>query len=633
MNYRQYILCFLLISFSTVVYGQKEKAKSYKNKRQTSQMLLEEARAIKEKSPTKAIELVEQAITQSRAQKRGGVEGEAYILLGSIYEQIKQNDLALQRYQQALSFLNEKVDRGSIAAVYERIGQLYLSKGEDKKAKSNFSLCLDFSDNKSLSLKCEEGLADVQLFRKDTKTLDSQLDSLSQKYKLDSIDIARMEARRSQSYVQQKEFSKASESYNNSINSLPQSQQIEQKDFDQIQKAQDELLNSNDLSNSEKIELRSNIASNTKRNFSNDVQVLENLKIADLYESDRKFSDAEKYINFSKDLIKPETDAAVAAEVFKKSSQFNQRQGKVDAALDDLESYIASKEKAIQKLEDDLKEQVDIVKGQQQIDLLQRDYDLEEKDKELMQSQLQTQKIIIGLLSLVLLASLVFFYFLYKNVKAKRKANQRLLLKSLRTQMNPHFIFNALNSVNNFIAKNDEKSANKFLSEFSKLMRKVLDYSQQDFISFEEEIELNELYLKLEHFRFRDKFDYVFQNDAEQIGYNLEVPPMLIQPFIENAVWHGLRYKTEKGRLEVRITENLGKLVISVQDNGIGREKSKLLKTKNQKKYKSTGLENVSKRIALINEIYNKNYEIKVSDFDSNSEDVGTVVEIQIPII
>ncbi|MFT7606743.1 MAG: two-component system LytT family sensor kinase, partial [Saprospiraceae bacterium] len=486
--------------------------------------------------------------------------------------------------------------------------------------------------NKILSLKCEEGLADVRLLQKDTRLLDSQLDSLGQKYQLDSMDVARVEARRSQNYIQQNEYSKASESYTDAINSLPQSQQVKQEDFAQIQKAQDELLQNNDLSNAEKIDIRSNIASNSKLNFSNDVQVLENLKIADLYESDRKFADAEKYINFSKKLINPTTDAAVAAEVFKKSSQFNQRQGKVDAALDDLELYISSKEQAIQELENDLKEQVDIVKGQQQIDLLQRDYDLEEKDKELLQSQLQTQKIIIGLLSLVLLASLVFFYFLYKNVKAKRKANQSLLLKSLRTQMNPHFIFNALNSVNNFIAKNDEKAANKFLSSFSKLMRKVLDYSQKDFITFEEEIELNELYLKLEHFRFRDKFDYTFRNDAEQDGYNLEVPPMLIQPFIENAVWHGLRYKSAKGKLDVTVTKDAGKLIIRVKDNGIGREKSRELKTKNQMKYKSTGLENVSKRIALINEIYNKNYEINVSDLDDNAEDKGTVVEIKIPV-
>jgi len=197
--------------------------------------------------------------------------------------------------------------------------------------------------------------------------------------------------------------------------------------------------------------------------------------------------------------------------------------------------------------------------------------------------------------------------------------------------MNPHFIFNALNSVNNFIAKNDEKAANKFLSEFSRLMRKVLDYSQKDFISFEEEIELNELYLKLEHFRFRDKFEYQFEKNTDVNLYDLEVPPMLIQPFIENAVWHGLRYKEGKGHLKISIDEVGNELLVKIQDDGIGRRKSKELKTKNQKIYKSTGLENVSKRVALINEIYGKNYTIEVSDFDKSVEETGTLVEIRIP--
>ena len=169
-------------------------------------------------------------------------------------------------------------------------------------------------------------------------------------------------------------------------------------------------------------------------------------------------------------------------------------------------------------------------------------------------------------------------------MKAKRTANQLLLIKSLRTQMNPHFIFNALNSVNNFIAKNDEKAANKFLSEFSQLMRKVLDYSQKDFISFEEELELNQLYLKLEHFRFRDKFDYQFENNIEQAVYDLEVPPMLIQPFIENAVWHGLRYKEVHGKLNVAIDQVKNNIVVSIKDDGIGRKKIKKLKNNKSKK-------------------------------------------------
>ena len=198
--------------------------------------------------------------------------------------------------------------------------------------------------------------------------------------------------------------------------------------------------------------------------------------------------------------------------------------------------------------------------------------------------------------------------------------------------MNPHFIFNALNSVNNFIAKNDEKAANKFLADFSRLMRKVLDHSQKDFISFDEEIELNELYLRLEHFRFRDKFDYSFKNDLAEKGLDLEVPPMLIQPFIENAVWHGLRYKEGKGQLDVRISAENGIHTVTIQDNGIGRSKSQALKTVNQKIYKSTGLENIERRVALINQLYQKNYAIEVTDLDPGAEETGTLVKIRIKV-
>ena len=106
---------------------------------------------------------------------------------------------------------------------------------------------------------------------------------------------------------------------------------------------------------------------------------------------------------------------------------------------------------------------------------------------------------------------LITAFFMYKYIKQQRLANNLLALKSLRSQMNPHFIFNALNSVNSFIASNDERTANKYLSDFSHLMRAVLENSEEDFIPLQKEIELLDLYTKLEHFRFQDKFDYVLQ--------------------------------------------------------------------------------------------------------------------------
>ncbi len=122
--------------------------------------------------------------------------------------------------------------------------------------------------------------------------------------------------------------------------------------------------------------------------------------------------------------------------------------------------------------------------------------------------------------------------------------------------MNPHFIFNTLNSVNNFISKNDERSANRYISDFSKLMRKVLELAQEDLISLEQEIEMLSLYLKLEHLRFKDKFEYKINVEELMDTSDILIPPMLVQPFIENAIWHGLRYKESNGKLFVNVSNH-----------------------------------------------------------------------------
>jgi Histidine kinase/Tetratricopeptide repeat len=636
ISIKKYFVLFGLLLGSCLLMAQKEGYTDFKRGQQKSATeLIQEAKAIKHKEPTQAIKLVDEAISLLRQNKdkkksRGSSaeEADAFVLLGSIYEQINQQELALERYRQALLLVDKKAPQQK-ADILERMGYLYLALGNGTAAEKAYQDCINSSNNKTLTLRCEEGLADVKLFKQDAAGLDAQLESIESNYQLDSVVLAKNEARRAQNYAQQNDYDRAASSFQNSVNILPDNNKLSKEEAAPFEQAKQKILSNEKADAQDEIDIRSSV--NTKASFSNEALVLENLKIAELYESEKNYSVAEKYVVAAKDLIDANTDAGVAADVFKMSSELQQRKGKTELALNDLEKYIEAKENAILRLEEDLKEQVEIVKGQQQIDIQQLDYDLEEKDRELLASRLRTQQIITGLLSLVLLASVVYFYFLYKNVKEKRKANQLLLLKSLRAQMNPHFIFNALNSVNNFIAKNDEKAANKFLSDFSTLMRKVLDYSQKDFITLEEELELNELYLKLEHFRFRDKFDYTFDNQLGHQYEHLPVPPMFIQPFIENAIWHGLRYKESKGKLLVSIQKQAEFLLVQIKDDGIGRERSKALKTENQKKYKSTGIENVSRSMALINDIYGKQYEVLVSDVPA-SEGTGTVVNIRIPI-
>jgi LytS/YehU family sensor histidine kinase len=156
-------------------------------------------------------------------------------------------------------------------------------------------------------------------------------------------------------------------------------------------------------------------------------------------------------------------------------------------------------------------------------------------------------------------------------------------------------------------------------------MRAVLENSEEDFISLEKEIKLLELYIKLEHFRFKDKFDYTL-NVSEDIRLSkFVIPPMLLQPYIENAVWHGLRYKEDKGWLEINFEQLDSETIkISIIDNGIGRKKSIEFKTENQKKQNSKGMGNIQKRILILNEMYKDKIDVTIENVFENGE--GTMV-------
>ena len=157
-------------------------------------------------------------------------------------------------------------------------------------------------------------------------------------------------------------------------------------------------------------------------------------------------------------------------------------------------------------------------------------------------------------------------------------------------------------------------------------MRAVLENSEEDFIPLEKEIELLQLYTKLEHFRFQDKFDYAINVDEQIEIEDFVIPPMLLQPYIENAVWHGLRYKKTKGYLDISIMQFKEDVItITITDDGIGRKKSRTLKTKNQQKQNSKGMSNIKKRVSILNAMYKDKVDVGVSDF-KNEEDTGTKV-------
>jgi len=343
------------------------------------------------------------------------------------------------------------------------------------------------------------------------------------------------------------------------------------------------------------------------------------------------------------------TDANKAVPYFQRSAQLTQNQpNKIEhiKAVESLsEAYERSGEykKALEKykeyigLVDSIKE-VDI-EGKLQNEILGNKYAVQEsRIKELLLKQIEKEeairsqrKTILGLIFGISAFS-VLTYFLVKNIRQKQRANTIIQLASLRSQMNPHFIFNSLNSVNGFISNNEERKANRYISDFSKLMRTVLNNSNNPTITLADEIKSLEIYMSLEHSRFEDKFDYEIAIDQELNSEEIEVPPMLIQPYIENAVWHGLRYREKKGFLSLHIAQKGSKLIATIEDNGIGRVQSEKLKTAHQQDYKSTGIANTKERIRLLNKLHGENFSVVITDLEINEVAQGTKVVIEMPL-
>lgn len=209
----------------------------------------------------------------------------------------------------------------------------------------------------------------------------------------------------------------------------------------------------------------------------------------------------------------------------------------------------------------------------------------------------------------------------------------QLEMKAMRAQMNPHFIFNSLNSIQKYLLQNDGLTASKYLSKFSKLIRLILESSNQQNIQLSDEIHLMELYIELESMRFNQQFDYFIKIDKQIQPETTIIPSMIIQPYIENAIWHGLLHKSSKGLLKLEFTlVSDNTILVTIEDNGIGRKKAIELNSKNLLKNKSYGMKITADRIAMINDLHESKTSIQIEDlYDLNGEASGTKILITIP--
>lgn len=221
-----------------------------------------------------------------------------------------------------------------------------------------------------------------------------------------------------------------------------------------------------------------------------------------------------------------------------------------------------------------------------------------------------------------------------KKLAELQQQKTELEMQALRAQMNPHFIFNSLNSINNFILENDRLMASEYLNKFSKLVRLILQNSQASLISLESELEALKLYLELEALRFNYHFAYRITVPKELDIEVLKVPPLIIQPYAENAIWHGLMQKENKGQLDIEISQENDHLFFKIADDGIGRKAATAAASKSATRHKSMGLKITADRITMLQSLNGKESPVTIIDLENpDGSGAGTEVLIKIPVM
>ncbi|WP_375238286.1 histidine kinase [Aurantibacter sp.] len=585
---------------------------------------LDSAKFYKTISAEKSAQFVVEGISYSKSVNDNA---RAFEILAETYMYWKQYDLAITNYRISLNNTNSNSVKLKLAQAYFLNNNLVKSLDVYNNVKS------EELSNWDLISK-NEGVADVYFKSNKIKEAlnlykKALVKASETKIKLKQIEL---NSKIAEVYKKMRAYSEAENYYNKALNLAGKESKkrlIEEKvkvaDFkNEINKYDDEIEARESI-------IKDVIIESPKMSFPNESALTlqkQNYKIGNAFYLKKEYNQAVPYLEKSIKIASDKEDLIVEKDATKKLSEVYSASKKYDKALETYKEYTNLVEALYIKKEQEISQAIRFSKRlaekQNRITSLETDRQLALSQVELTSEKTKRQQLVIYSLIGGLFLVLLLAYLMFKFIKQQRLANNLLALKSLRSQMNPHFIFNALNSVNSFIAVNDERTANKYLSDFSKLMRSVLENSEEDFIPLENEIDLIRRYTKLEHFRFQDKFDYTISVDEKITISDYKIPPMLLQPYIENAVWHGLRYKEEKGVLDINISlVKVSSIKITITDNGIGREQSKALKTNNQKKHNSKGLGNISKRVEILNNMYKDKISVSVLD---NPIETGTLV-------
>lgn len=343
----------------------------------------------------------------------------------------------------------------------------------------------------------------------------------------------------------------------------------------------------------------------------------------------------------------------ITGEQLKQQTLFSQQQQQ-SLLLKEKELALISKEKDLQELEyfktqaelqveqSKRKENEDqLTIAEQEKSLQKTKLDLQTTQLGLQNKELQAKKtqrniFIAGTIALLLLA-----FFIFRNYQNQQKANKlmkvaaekeriELQLQSLRAQLNPHFMFNSLNAIQELIVMEENEKSQSYLERFAKLLRMLLENANEPFIPLRKEVNFLELYLSLEKLRLPD-LEYSIEIDPQIDQQKAMTPNMMLQPYVENALWHGLQHKQGEKNLQLHIVRQNGSLTYEIKDNGVGRKKAEDLKSTYRKEHRSKGMELLSQRFNLLSKEYGQNIQTTITDLTNSGNATGTLVKITIP--
>jgi tetratricopeptide (TPR) repeat protein len=643
---------YFILFFTVAIWSQNQRVdslvsilKNTKNDIDKAQLLNSIADEYKSSNPKLMAQYAAQALELANRIKYKSAKGTAYLNLGNANIITGNYPVALKHFSNAQTIFekefetnsdNTKEIKNSLARAYGSIGIVFSEQSSYAKALQYYLKALKiYEESKNLE-KCARLYNNIGIIYKaqddDFKALNYFVKCLKIQEKIDDETVGITTTNIGNVYLHQKNFPKALEYYNKAL-----------KLFEKYPNPR----GSGELYNNLGLYYKMNTnREEALRAFDKAIAAFTSIEdkfgisdtyfyMGEIYLEQNKLNESLAATNKSLTLAKELGIIEQVQNAEKRLSEIYERQNNTAESLRHFKLYssakdsVANAENIRSSVRAEMNFEFDKKEALQKKESEKREWVYSEQTKR------HQQQIFFVILFILLVFGIIFL--IYNRLQLKKTLTLEKELaeyeqKALHLQMNPHFVFNCLGSISSFIVQNGTDSAIKYLSKFSKLMRLTLEYSKESLIPIDREMESLQNYLELEQLRFNQKFDFTLTKSNE-IEDDMALPPLLLQPFVENAIIHGLIPKNEKGTIAIDFSIENENLICTIQDNGIGFDKSKELKETLVSVHKSMALDITKKRLEMMEASTSRKANVAIEELKNvKGEILGTKVVLNLPI-